>query len=122
MRWITAGLMNAAGAIGAITAPFDPRRGASTIGLTRRTAAANAASSISAAASVMIAASSAPATAARLWKVPPDIPSEGRGSPGGGVKLTSRSAAARPSPKRSRACSAASITSRSAGSASNPHT
>ena len=57
-----------------------------------------------------------------LWKVPPEIPSEGRGRPGGALIVTSTSTAARPSSKRSRAASAASRTDRSGGSASNPHT
>ena len=102
--------MNAAGAIGAITAPLEPRRGATLIGLRRRTSAARAGSVISAAGSVTADASSPPAAAARLWSVPPEIMSEGRGIPGGPSTLTSRSASASPSPKRSRAVSAASST------------
>ena len=41
VRWITAGLMNAAGAIGPTTAPPGPRRGGRSIGLRARTAAAS---------------------------------------------------------------------------------
>ena len=76
MRWITAGLMNAAGAIGAITAPAALRRGAIVIGLRRRISAAVAGSAINAAGSAIRSASSSPATATMLWKVPPEIRSE----------------------------------------------
>ena len=86
VRWITAGLMNAAGAIGATTAPSAPRRGATLIGLRRRTSSARAGSLISAPESVTAEASSPPAAAARLCSVPPEIMSEGRGMPGGPEK------------------------------------
>ena len=122
MRWMTAGLMNGAGAMGAMTDPSSPLRGASPIGLTLRTAAATPASLIRIAGSVILPASFEPATAARLWKVPPDMPSEGLGMPPGGVTCTSRSMLASPSPQRSRAASVAIRTSMSGGSASKPHT
>ena len=83
VRWMTAGLMNGAGAIGATTVPSSPLRGARPIGLIRRTAAATAASLIRIAGSVIEAESSDEATATRLWKVPPDMPSESRGMPAG---------------------------------------
>ena len=58
--------MNALGAIGAITAPRELRRGISEIGLRRRISAAVAGSAISAAGSVMLDGSSPPAAAAML--------------------------------------------------------
>ena len=78
--------MNAAGAIGATTEPSVPRRGATLIGLRRRTSSARAGSVISAPESVTADASSPPAAAARLCSVPPEIMSEGRGMPGGPEK------------------------------------
>ena len=122
MRWITAGLMNAAGAIGAITAPPGPRRGATEIGLSRRTSSAATGSVISAAGSVTAEALSAPVTAARLCIVPPEIMSEGRGMPGRPLDRHLEIRLARPSPQRSRAVSAASSTARSDGRDSKPQT
>ena len=58
-----------------------------------------------------------------LWKVPPEITSEGRGIPGGwpviAIVTSTRSSSAS---QRSRAVSAASCTARSGGSASKPQT
>ncbi len=122
MRWMTAGLMNALGAMDVITAPRELRRGMSEMGLRRRISAAVPASAISAAGSVMLDGSSPLAAATMLWAVPPEIMSEGRGRPGGPLIDTCRSASTRSSLQRSRAASAASRTERSGGSASNPHT
>ena len=58
VRWITAGLMNAAGLIGAIATPPAPRRGRRSIGLRSRTAVATCGSAISAAGSATASESS----------------------------------------------------------------
>ena len=84
---MTPGLMKGAGAIGAITEPSLPRRGASPIGLRARTEAAAASSGISTAGSRASAAFSSPVRMAMLWKVPPDTMSEAWGLPGRGRHL-----------------------------------
>ena len=79
--------MNAAGAIGAITVP-SARRTETAIGLRWRTRAARAGSVISAAGSVIDRASSLPVISTRLWSVPPERMSPGRGIPVGCWMLT----------------------------------
>ena len=92
-----AGSMNAAGAIGAITVPSGARRGRTRIGLVRRTASATLPSASSAAVGEHRGVSAAPASA-RLWKVPPEIPSEGSRHPGKASTLKRTSAL--PGPRR----------------------